>query len=181
MQSLGKENQLPGPGRNFYRMGINTLCLGGTNSLFCVHQLLTCMMCGGSWPLQELTNHPTGQGYCQPTGTSSPCSQWQSAWPTNVKASLTSSVFFCLFFYAFGVHAVLLCWGKASTNAHLRPTFSPVYVGNRITANRPKGGFVVLFWDRVSLCSFGWPGAFYVDQADLELKKCLPLPLECWE
>lgn len=41
-----------------------------------VHQLLTCMVCGGSWPLQELTtNHPTSQGCCQPTGTSSPYSQ----------------------------------------------------------------------------------------------------------
>jgi hypothetical protein len=37
--------------------------------------------------------------------------------------------------------------------------------------------FLVSFWDRVSLCSPGWPGTCFVDQAGLELTEiCLPLP-----
>lgn len=29
--------------------------------------------------------------------------------------------------------------------------------------------FFVLFWDKILLCSLGWPGTLYVDQSDLEL------------
>ena len=36
------------------------------------------------------------------------------------------------------------------------------------------------FFDRVLLCSLGWPGTHYVDQAGFELIEiCLPLTLEC--
>lgn len=171
MQSLGKESQLPGPGRNVYRICINTLGLGSTNPLFCAHQLLTRMVCGGSWPLQELTtNHPTGRGAVSQQGLV-PLALNDSLHGPQMLRLLWQVQGLFFFFNAFGAHTVLLCWGKASTNSHVRP----VYVGNRTTANRHESGFMVLFWDRVSLCSFDWTGACYVDQADLELKNCLPV------
>ena len=35
-------------------------------------------------------------------------------------------------------------------------------------------------WDRVSICSPGWPGTHYIDQSGLELAViCLYLPLKC--
>jgi hypothetical protein len=39
---------------------------------------------------------------------------------------------------------------------------------------------VVVFQDRVSLCSPDCPGTHSVDQAGLELRNHLPLPPECW-
>jgi hypothetical protein len=39
---------------------------------------------------------------------------------------------------------------------------------------------VLVFQDRVSLCSPGCPGTHSVDQAGLELRKILSL-LECWD
>ena len=43
--------------------------------------------------------------------------------------------------------------------------------------------FVLVFEDRVSLCSFGaWPGTSSVAQAGLELTELrLPLPPKCWD
>jgi hypothetical protein len=39
----------------------------------------------------------------------------------------------------------------------------------------------LFLWDRVSLCSPGWPETHYVDQAGLKLTEIhLALPLECW-
>ena len=39
---------------------------------------------------------------------------------------------------------------------------------------------VVVFRDRVSLCSLGCPGTHSVDQAGLELRN-QSLPLKCWD
>lgn len=49
--SPNDENQLPGLGRNFWRMGVNTLYLGNMKSLSC-SPAITCV-CDSSWSPQE--------------------------------------------------------------------------------------------------------------------------------
>jgi hypothetical protein len=39
----------------------------------------------------------------------------------------------------------------------------------------------VILKDRVSLCSSGWPGTYYIVQAGLEPRDLLLLPPKCWK
>jgi hypothetical protein len=40
---------------------------------------------------------------------------------------------------------------------------------------------LLVFQNRVSLCTSGYHGIFSLNQASFELKICLPLPAKCWD
>ena len=92
----------------------------------------------------------------------------------------------CLF-TEFGIELRLRALGGKHCTPELHPYLSVLLtiIYNMDSLNlKWQISFLVclFFWDKISLCSFGCPGAHFVEQSGLRLTKIhLPLPPKCWD